>query len=205
MSKKSRKSRNLKELHSQTEFVYSQDMIPDYIQSQLSELGITPDPKSGKARSELVETRIRDVMGWEKPDTTNYDFLVSGETLELKQTEAYLSQPKFQQVKPYLYSYMLFMANYRDKSCWYFMSTKYISKTPGKENAEVGKLTMSNQHQDVKTMGQINLSAQFYDFAILLGEYPPVKYENSSDLNMSDDMVRQLFEKIENEINKEVK
>ena len=152
---------------------------------------------SGKERSELTERRILSILKLEKPKTSEYDFLYNNLKLELKQAEAYLKQPKFQQIKPNCYPYIICMLNYRDKSEWYLLETSKISKKAGKANVEAGKLPLNAQHRYNVNEGQINPNSAFKKVAIFLGNFEPLLY-HKNDLNLSTDSVLTIFSNIEN-------
>jgi len=150
---------------------------------------------SGKERSELTEKRIRSIMNIERPKTTEYDLLFKNVRFELKQAEGYMSSPKFQQVKPSFYPYIICLLNYKDKTLWYLLETKNISKKCGSKNAEKGKLPLQKQHAKSTDEGQITLTKRFYHFAIPIGEYEPIIY-HKDDLNLSEKSVKSIFRKI---------
>jgi hypothetical protein len=150
---------------------------------------------SGKERSELTESRIRMGLNISKPNTSEYDFLYFNTKLELKQAEAYLKQPKFQQIKPSCYPYIICMLNHKTKSEWYLLETNKISKKAGKKNVESGKLPLNAQHRYNLTEGQINPNKAFKQMATFLGEYEPLFYYKS-DLNLSDESILDIFNKI---------
>jgi hypothetical protein len=166
-----------------------EELVKKY--SQFVELNI-----SGKERSELTERRIMNVLGIDKPDTTKYDFFYLKTKFELKQAEAYLKQPKFQQIKPACYPYMICMLNHKDKSEWYLLETSKISKKAGKKNVEDGKLPLNTQHRGNLLEGQINPNKAFKQVAIFLGNYEPLFYYKT-DLNLSDNSILDIFNKIE--------
>jgi len=156
---------------------------------------------SGKERSELTEKRIRTIMSIDRPKTTEYDLFFEQTRFELKQAEGYMSSPKFQQVKPSFYPYIICLLNYKDKSVWYLLETKNISKKSGAANVEKGKLPLQKQHAKSIDEGQITLTKRFYDFAIELGEYEPIIY-HKDDLNLSEKSVKKVFKKISSILNK---
>jgi len=151
---------------------------------------------SGKERSELTESRIRNVMQLSKPSSSDHDFLFQGTKLELKQAEASGKQPKFQQIKPSCYSHIICMLNHRDKSEWYLLETDKISKKSGASNVEVGKLPLNAQHRYNESEGQISPNAAFKKVAKFLGEYEPLLYYKE-DLNLPDESIMNIFDKIE--------
>jgi len=156
---------------------------------------------SGKERSELTEKRIRTIMNIERPKTTEYDLFFKNNRFELKQAEGYMKSPKFQQVKPSFYPYIICLLNYKDKSVWYLLKTKNISKKCGSKNVEKGKLPLQKQHAKSTDEGQITLTKRFYDFAIPLGEYEPIIYFKD-DLNLTDKSVKAVFKKIDKLVSK---
>jgi|LakMenEpi03Aug12_release.lakeMendotaPanAssembly.Ray.scaffolds.fasta_scaffold281105_2 hypothetical protein len=151
---------------------------------------------SGKERSLLTEQRVRNVLGIEKPKTDEYDLLYLNTRFELKQAEAYLKQPKFQQIHPHCYPYIICMLNHKDKSEWYLLETSKISKKAGKKNVENGKLPLNIQHRGHQTEGQIYPNAAFKEAAIFLGYYEPLFYYKD-DLNLSSSSILDIFNKIE--------
>lgn len=155
-----------------------------------------PSPKD---RSTITEDRIRSVMDMEKPSTTEYDFLFMDQRFELKQAEVSGTAPKFQQVKPDLYPWMLCMLNDADESRWYLLDTSKISSRSGKKYEETGKLTLQSQHKGNKREGQITPGTAFYNTAYYIGSYSPLKYAKE-DLNISDEEIKDVFEKIEKHI-----
>ena len=157
---------------------------------------------SGKERSIVTENRIRSIMSMDVPNTTEYDFLFEKTRFELKQAEAYMCQPKFQQVKPSFYPYMICLLNHKDKSVWYLLETKHISKKSGAANAEKGKIPLQKQHAKSTDEGQFSCSKIFKKFAIELGEYEPLIY-HKDDLNLSEKSVKKVFKKISSILNKQ--
>jgi hypothetical protein len=151
---------------------------------------------SGKERSELTESRIRDVMQLARPTSSDHDFLFSSTKMELKQAEAYMKGPKFQQIKPSCYSHIICMLNHRDKSEWYLLETNKISKRSGASNVEAGKLPLNTQHRYNTAEGQISPGAAFKKMALFLGQYEPLVYYKE-DLNLPDESIRDIFNKIE--------
>jgi hypothetical protein len=179
------------------------ELLPESVKNELKikypqyvELNI-----SGKERSELTEQRIMHVLGIDKPNTSQYDFFYLNTMFELKQAEAYLKQPKFQQIKPDCYPYIICMLNHKDKSEWYLLETSKISKKAGKLNAENGKLPLNAQHRYNLTEGQINPNPAFKKAAIFLGDYEPLFYYKD-DLNLSSSSILDIFKKIEKNIEK---
>jgi hypothetical protein len=179
------------------------ELLPPQIKNEL--MGKYPQHVelniSGKERSELTEKRIMDVLKIEKPKTSEYDFLYLDTMFELKQAEAYLNQPKFQQIKPNCYPFIICMLNHKDKSEWYLLETAKISKKAGKENAEVGKLPLNSQHRYNLAEGQISPNKLFKKYSIFLGEYEPLFYYKS-DLNLSDNSILSIFDKIKKIVKK---
>lgn len=156
---------------------------------------------TGKERSELTEARIMNYLKIQKPNTTSYDFLINDVKFELKQAEGYLKQPKFQQVKPSCYSYIICMLNYKNKSIWYLLDTNDISSKSGKTNVEQNKLPLNIQHRGNLHEGQVSPNKKFKKFAVLLGEYEPLNYV-MSDLNLSDKSLNEIFGKIKKHVSK---
>lgn len=157
------------------------------------------EPLTGKERSEKTEDRIREILGVEKPKTTEYDIPYFGKRFELKQAEAYLKQPKFQQIKPNCYPYIICLLNHKDKSEWFLLKTSDISKKAGRENVEEGKLPLNSQHRYNITEGQIRPNKAFKQKAYDLGTYPPLLYYKK-DLNLSSDNLIEIFNKIKKNI-----
>lgn len=151
---------------------------------------------TGKERSELTENRILNYLGINKPNTTEYDFDFINERFELKQAEDYLKQPKFQQIKPRLYPYIVCLLNGKERSRWYIMRTENISKLAGKENQEVGRLPMHRQHKDNDQEGQFPPNKKFFELAEEIGEFSPLVY-HEENLNISDNELNQIFTRIE--------
>lgn len=177
--------------------VLNLEFLPDNVKNELMDKypNFIEEPLSGKERSEKTEDRIREILGVEKPNTTEYDIPYFGKRFELKQAEAYLKQPKFQQIKPSCYPYIICMLNHKDKSQWFLLKTSDISKKAGKHNVEEGKLPLNSQHRYNVTEGQINPNKAFYKKAINLGEYPPLLYYKD-DLNLSENTIEEIFKKI---------
>jgi len=151
---------------------------------------------SGKERSLLTEKRIRKVLNIDTPKTTEYDFFCFNTRLELKQAEAYLENPKFQQVKPASYPYIICMLNHKTKSEWYLLDSSKISKKAGKKNKETGKICLNKQHRSHDIEGQINVNP-VKENGVFLGEYEPLFYYKD-DLNLSSSSILEIFNKIEN-------
>ena len=146
---------------------------------------------SGKERSEMLENRLRSVIGETKPDTTDYDFC-SGDDyffgnlkIELKQFDALGSSPKLQQVKPTLYDNILVVAEYPNKSEWWVIKSDKISSKSGKENKEEDKLTLQRQHKDSEFEGQVSFTGPFKKSATKIYESTPIDYTEET-LNLSD-------------------
>ena len=161
------------------------EMYPQYVELNLS----------GKERSLLTEQRIRDILGIDNPNTSEYDLLYLNTRFELKQAEAYLKQPKFQQIHPHCYPYIICMLNHKDRSEWYLLETSKISKKAGKKNVENGKLPLNIQHRGHHTEGQISPNEAFKEAAIFLGDYEPLFYYKD-DLNLSSSSILYIFNKI---------
>lgn len=153
---------------------------------------------SGKERSEMLENRLRSVIGEKKPDTTDYDFC-SGEgyffgnkKVELKQFDALGSSPKLQQVKPSLYDTILVVAEYPSKSEWWVIKSDKISTKSGKENKEEDKLTLQRQHKDSEFEGQVSFKEPFKKSATKIYETSNIDYTQET-LNLSDEEILNIL------------
>jgi hypothetical protein len=154
---------------------------------------------TGKEKSERTEARMRKVIGESRPNTTDYDFkfgednFFKTDRVELKQFDAEGTQPKLQQVKPDLYDKIIVIAEFENKTLWYLLHTSKISRIAGKENKEVGKLTLTRQHKGNEKEGQISYNKIFIKAAIFIKETSKIDYKKN-DLGISDEDILEILE-----------
>lgn len=158
---------------------------------------------SGKEKSELLEARMRFVLGEPRPETTDYDFrtgedyFFSTDRVELKQFDAMGSSPKLQQVKPALYNKILVAAEFPDFTEWWVINSNKISSVAGKENKEEGKLTLQRQHKGNELEGQITFTSQFKNQATHILNTGPINY-TLSNLGLSDEHILEILTFVKN-------
>lgn len=135
---------------------------------------IATGKKFGDALEALI---IKSFKGFKKPENdTSYDALtVNGEKVEIKSLRACtkgqehifllgdevspsrFSTSSYQQTKPSCCDWFIYHILYGDGSRLFLIPSKMISKRPGEEYAEVGKIPLSIQHRNHDTEGQVNL------------------------------------------------
>jgi len=131
---------------------------------------------NGTQESLYFERKLQETIFFTKPETSSSDLKDNRD----EHSDIKVAKPgkkgsfKFQQVKLKYYDYLIctYVLPKENKSKWYYLSTKNISSKLGKENKEVGKLTWQRQHRDHNDEGQITATKEFYEHAILIGEYP---------------------------------
>ena len=95
----------------------------------------------------------------------------------------------WQQVKPDCANYGLFSALYGNGAVHYWVPYHLLSRTPGKNNVEAGKIPMGIQHKNHATEGQVDIKARFHELFFLdvtvgtpfitdLSKYDLTKYES---------------------------
>lgn len=95
----------------------------------------------------------------------------------------------WQQVKPDCANYGLFSALYGNGAVHYWVPYHLLSRAPGKNNVEAGKIPMGIQHKNHATEGQVDIKARFHELFFLdvtigtpfltdLSKYDLSKYEN---------------------------
>lgn len=95
----------------------------------------------------------------------------------------------WQQVKPTCANYGLFSALYGNGAVHYWVPYHLLSRTPGKDHVEEGKIPMGIQHKNHATEGQVDIKARFHELFFLdvtvgtpfitdLSKYNLSKYEN---------------------------
>jgi hypothetical protein len=157
--------------------------------------------QTGKSKSDLLEQRMRSAINESKPETTDYDFphgekhFFVNDKVELKQFDTTGSSPKLQQVKPRLYNKILVAAEFPEKTEWWVITTDKISSVAGKENKELGKLTLQKQHKGNELEGQITFTQQFKKMATKISETGPLNY-SKKNLGVSDEEILQILEKV---------
>jgi hypothetical protein len=141
--------------------------------SLMEEYGFT---LNGTQESLYFEKKLQETKIFTKPETSSSDLKdMRGEYSDVK-----VGKPgkhkgfKFQQIKPSYYDYVICtcILPKENKSRWYYLNTKCISSKLGKENKEEGKLTWQRQHRGHLEEGQITATKEFYEYAILIEEYP---------------------------------
>lgn len=73
----------------------------------------------------------------------------------------------WQQVKPDCANYGLFSALYGNGAVHYWVPYHLLSRTPGKNNVEAGKIPMGIQHKNHATEGQVDIKARFHELFFL--------------------------------------
>jgi len=156
---------------------------------------IATGKKFGDALEALI---IKSFRGFTKPENdTSYDALTAlGEKVEIKSLRActkgqehiFLKQDcvspskfstsSYQQTKPSCCDWFVFHILYGDGSRMFLIPSNMISKHPGEDFAEAGKIPLSIQHRDHDTEGQVNLGQvikyeRFFEIAAyeLEGQY----------------------------------
>jgi hypothetical protein len=95
----------------------------------------------------------------------------------------------WQQVKPDCANYGLFSALYGNGAVHYWVPYHLLSRTPGRDNVEQGKIPMGIQHKNHATEGQVDIKARFHELFFLdvtvgtpfitdLSKYDLTKYES---------------------------
>lgn len=95
----------------------------------------------------------------------------------------------WQQVKPDCANYGLFSALYGNGAVHYWVPYHLLSRTPGKDHVEQGRIPMGIQHKNHATEGQVDIKARFHELFFLdvtigtpfitdLSKYDLTKYEN---------------------------
>lgn len=128
----------------------------------------------GEAMEEVI---IASFKGFVKPENdTSFDAWTSNrEKVEIKSlractkgkkrifhrdesvTASKFSTSSYQQTKPMCCDWFVYHILYGDGSRLFVIPSKMISKHPGVENAEKGKIPLSVQHRGHKVEGQVNL------------------------------------------------
>ena len=133
---------------------------------------------TGKKYGDAIEDRIRaSFRGFVKPENdTSFDaWTPRREKVEIKslractkgQSQIFLkgesispsrfSTSSYQQTKPTCCEWFIFHILFGDGSRLFVIPSCMISKHPGEDFAEVGKIPLSIQHRDHETEGQVNL------------------------------------------------
>jgi hypothetical protein len=73
----------------------------------------------------------------------------------------------WQQVKPTCADYGLFSVLYGNGAVHYWMPYHLLSRTPGKDHVEAGKVPMGIQHKDHATEGQVDIKPRFHELFFL--------------------------------------
>jgi hypothetical protein len=95
----------------------------------------------------------------------------------------------WQQVKPDCANYGLFSALYGNGAVHYWVPYHLLSRTPGKDHVEQGKIPMGIQHKGSLVEGQVDIKARFHELFFLdvtvgtpfitdLSKYDLTKYES---------------------------
>lgn len=95
----------------------------------------------------------------------------------------------WQQVKPEFAHYGLFSALYGNGAVHYWVPYHLLSRSPGKDNYEAGKIPMGIQHKGSLVEGQVDIKPRFHELFFLdytigtpfltdLSKYDLSKYEN---------------------------
>lgn len=133
---------------------------------------------TGKKYGDAIETKImKSFNGFVKPvNDTSFDaWTKDREKVEIKslracakgRTHIFLkdeqvspsrfSTSSYQQTKPSCCDWFIFHILYGDGSRLFVIPSSMISKHPGEDRAEQGKIPLSKQHRDHDTEGQVNI------------------------------------------------
>lgn len=153
---------------------------------------------TNKEKSDLLENRIRNIGGYEKPNTTMCDLILkNGKRNDIKEFDMNGKSPKLQQVKPSFYDGIITVAKYDDRSDWWYTPTSIISFKSGKKNNEEGKIKLNTQHANNEIEGQIAYNKDFKSKSTFLGSLQQITYFRK-DLNLKDDDLLNIINKLEN-------
>lgn len=133
---------------------------------------------TGKKYGDAMEAKIiASFKGFEKPvNDTSFDALtMNGEKVEIKSLRACtkgheqiflkeddvspskFSTSSYQQTKPSCCDWFVYHILYGDGSRLFVIPSSMISRHPGEERIEPGKIPLSVQHRNHETEGQVNL------------------------------------------------
>lgn len=167
---------------------------------------------TGKKFGDAMEERIiASFKGFLKPENdTSFDAWTSKhEKVEIKSLRACskgqkqifrkgeavspsrFSTSSYQQTKPTCCEWFVYHILYGDGSRLFVIPSKMISRHPGTENAEKGKIPLSIQHRGHKEEGQVNLGqvlkfAEYFEIADyeLESRYDFAEFQNEINLRM---------------------
>lgn len=166
--------------YSPKEMALIRDAIHGFVERRLGQyryyeyFTIATGKKFGDKLESLI---INSFTGFTKPENdTSYDALTMlGEKVEIKSLRACtkgqkrifligdavshskFSTSSYQQTKPSCCDWFIFHILYGDGSRLFVIPSRMISKHPGENHAEAGKIPLSVQHRDHDTEGQVNL------------------------------------------------
>ena len=150
---------------------------------------------ASKLKGDLVEIKFFTVMTPDSKKQINsrgYALTWAERATNIPFVKNVLQVPKkgtWQQVKPDCANYGLFSALYGNGAVHYWVPYHLLSRTPGKNNVEAGKIPMGIQHKNHATEGQVDIKARFHELFFLdvtvgtpfisdLSKYDLTKYEN---------------------------
>lgn len=170
---------------------------------------------TGKKFGDAMEEKIiASFKGFVKPENdTSFDAWTSNhEKVEIKSLRACtkgqkrifhkgenvsaskFSTSSYQQTKPMCCDWFVYHILYGDGSRLFVVPSKMISKHPGIENAEKGKIPLSVQHRGNKVEGQVNLG-QVLKRACYF-EIPDYELESRHDFSKFQDEINARMDKI---------
>jgi hypothetical protein len=148
-------------------------------------------------KGRLVEIKFFTVM---RPDSKKqinqrgYALTWAERATNIEITDGVVQAPRkgtWQQVKPDCADYGLFSALYGNGAIHYWVPYHLLSRSPGRDNVEEGKIPMGIQHKNHATEGQVDIKARFHELFFLdvtIGT-PFITDLSRYDLKKYDDLV----------------
>lgn len=144
---------------------------------------------------DLIEIKFFTVMTADSKkaiDKRGYALTWAERATNIPMVDGRVQAPKkgtWQQVKPDCANYGLFSALYGNGAVHYWVPYHLLSRKPGKNNVEAGKIPMGIQHKNHATEGQVDIKARFHELFFLdvtvgtpfitdLSKYDLTKYES---------------------------
>lgn len=100
---------------------------------------------------------LRAIKSKSKKTDEDEDKYIMERIISIKEKNKKFSTSSFQQVKPTNCDWFIFHIQYGDGERLFIIPSTLISRTPGKDHCEFGKLPLSKQHDHNKEEGQINI------------------------------------------------
>lgn len=171
---------------------------------------------TGKKYGDAIEEKvISSFHGFRKPiNDTSFDALTENdEKIEIKSLRActkgqkqiflkndrispsHFSTSSYQQTKPSCCDWFVFHILYGDGSRLFVIPSSMISKHPGENHTEAGKIPLSVQHRNHETEGQVNLG-QVLKYACYF-EIANYDLESRYDFSSFQDEIRNRLSKID--------